>query len=505
MRGFKSVVAGFLLALILISQTGAQSVSPQPSPAGSPSSQSPAAQPESSPQAQPAPTSTSQIKSGFPAYRFVAGKTMAYRLEYRSDSRADLRVLFEGQNAGQAQASGMAYALTATLQGEMDVTTTHASGERVENFYVFRTPIVRLVVNGNDQTAQADEVSATLAQGFLVELNPEGKVTALYLPPQAGKFSQDFVRTLLASLQFASPGDSQDGSGAWTTTEADRNGPYIARYRVARSANPATDQLVIHKSKLRYLPVSAGLSGENLPGKSEARKKVTPKMDFEARFHSSTGQLTSLIGRETLDTAVEDKKVAHSETTLRLTQMDARKPSAAEKDSLLKMAASLKENATRLTVFAVKSRAEIESNIQRAELGPATLDDLMAQLDSLKPDIADPDKQMAAETPVYLKFKALIYLHPEECPQLGRILSKAELSSPAFRIVSAALGAIGHRQAQLALVQAITARPQDTVALASLIATLGGAPHPATESEKALRDLALNAPDPNVAGAAILA
>lgn len=500
------MVAGFLLALMLVLQTGAQSVSPQPSPAGSPSSQSPVAQPESSLQGQPAsPTSTSQIKSGFPAYRFVAGKSMAYRLEYRSDSRADLRVLFEGQNAGQTQASGMAYALTATLQGEMDVTTTHASGELVENFYVFRTPTVRLVVNGNDQTAQADEVSATLSQGFLVELNPEGKVTALYLPPQAGKFSQDFVRTLLASLQFALPGDSQDGFGAWTTTEADRNGPYIARYRVARSANPATDQLVIHKSKLRYLPVSASLSGENLPGKREARKKVTPKMDFEARFHSSTGQLTSLIGRETLDTAVEDKKVAHSETTLRLTQMDAPKASAAEKDSLLKTAASLKENSTRLTVFAVKSRAEIESNIQRAELGSATLDDLMAQLNSLKTDAADPDKQMAAETPVYLKFKSLIYLRPEACPQLGRTLSKAELSSPAFRIVSAALGAVGHRQAQQALVQAIMARPQDTVALASLIATLGGAPHPGMESEKALRDLALNAPDPNVAGAATLA
>jgi hypothetical protein len=429
---------------------------------------------------------------------------MAYRLEYQSNSSADLHALFEGQNTGQAPPSGLTYELTATLRGEMEITTTHAGDGRVENFYVFREPAVRLVVNGNDQTAQASEVSATLAEGFLVELNPEGKVTGLYLPAQAGRFSQDFVRTLLATLQFVLPEDSPEEPVSWTTTEADRNGPYIARYRITKITSAAPDQLAIHKNKLRYLPASATMTGENLPGKSEARRKITPKMDFEAHFNSTTGQLTSLIGHEVLDTAVEDKDVAHSETRLRVTQMGAPKPSAAEKDTLLKTAAWLKENSSRLAVFAVRSRSEIEANIQRTELGAATLADLMAQLNSLKADPANPDKQMAAETPVYLKFKALIYIRPESCAQLGQVLAQANASSPAFRILSAALGAVGHRQAQAALVHAISARSQDSSTLPSLIATLGGAPHPSTESEKALRDLAFNAPDPNVVGAAIL-
>jgi hypothetical protein len=509
-RGLTGVVAGSFLAVMLIPQAGAQNIPAQPSPSESPSSQAtPTSQPEpsrpeSSPQPQPTPASTPEAGSDFPAYRFVAGKSTVYRVEYKSVSRADLRPLFEGQNAGQAQASGLAYALMASLQGDMEVTTTHITAGRAENFYTFREPAVRLVVNGNDQAAQASEVSATLAQGFLVELNPEGKVTAFYLPPQAGKFSQDFVRTLLATLQFVLPEDSPQQPGSWTTTEADRNGPYVARYRIAKSTSPAPDQLVIHKNKLRYLPASATMTGENLPGKSEARRKITPKMDFEAHFNPTTGQLTSLIGHEVLDTAVEDKDVAHSETRLQVTQMGAPKPSAAEKDALLKTAAWLKENSSRLAVFAARSRSEVEANIQRTELGAATLADLMAQLNSLKPEPANPDKQMAGETPVYLKFKALIYIHPESCAQLGQVLAQANASSPAFRIVSAALGAVGHRQAQAALVDAISARSQDSSALPSLIATLGGAPHPTTESEKALRDLAFNAPDPNVVGAAIL-
>ncbi|HEV7519845.1 MAG TPA: HEAT repeat domain-containing protein [Candidatus Angelobacter sp.] len=516
-RIFKSIATGFLLAITLTLQARAQSAPPQPSsPQASSPQPSAAPQPEASPkpessaqsqsaaEAQPTPARTSQTISSLAVYRFVTGKSATYHLEYQSNSKADLRALFVGQAAGQAQASGLSYALTATLQGEMEVTNTHASDERVENFYAFRTPAVRLVVNGNDQTAQANEVSATLAQGFLVELNPEGKVTALYLPPQAGKFSQDFVRTLLATLQFVLAADSPEEPGSWTTTEADRNGPYIARYRITKSANPGRDQLVIHKRKLRYLPASASLSGENLPGKSEARKKVTPKMDFVARFQSATGEMISLVGREVLDTAVEDKAIAHSETTLRLTQVAAPKLSAPQKDALIKAAAALKENSSRLTVFAVKSRTEIEANIQRTELSTATLADLMAQLNALNNN-TDPDKRQAVETPVYLKFKALIYVHPESCSQLGQMLAKADVSSPTFRILSGALGAVGHRQAQEALAHAILARRQDSAALPSLIATLGGAPHPTTQSENAVRESALNASDPNVAGAAILA
>jgi len=521
-RSFKSIVSSFLVAITVTLPAGAQSVPPQPSPQeasspqASPSPQTGASpKPESSSQeksaehdksaqqGQPAPARTSPVSTRFLSYQFVSGRNIAYHLEYQSISKADLHALFEGQNTGQAPSSGLTYALTATLKGEMEITTTYAGGDRVENFYVVRDPVARLIVNGNDQTAQANEVSATLAQGFLVELNQEGKVTALYLPPQAGKFSQDFVRTLLATLQFVLPTESQVGPGTWTTTEADRNGPYVARYRFIGIAS-SDAELIIHKNKLRYLPASAAMTGENLPGKSDARKKVTPKMDFEAYFNFTTGQLTSLIGHEVLDTAVEDKDVAHSETRLRLTQVGAAKASAAEKDTLLKTAAWLKENSSRLAVFAVRSRSEIEANIQRTELGTATLADLMAQLNSLKADPANPDKQMAAETPVYLKFKALIYIRPESCAQLGQVLAQANASSPAFRILSAALGAVGHRQAQAALVRAISARSQDSSTLPSLIATLGGAPHPSTESEKALRDLAFNAPDPNVRGAAIL-
>jgi hypothetical protein len=494
------VAAAILLPVVMALPAQAQSTTP---PASSPT---PLPQPEASPQtsASSATAFPAANASSSPVYHFVTGKSTVYRLKYQSKAKADLRVLFAGQNAGQEQASGLNYDLSATLQSDVEVTTTHADGKGAENFYVFQSPAVRLVVNGNDQTAQANEVAATLAQGLLVVLNPEGKITALYLPPQAGKFSQDFARTLLAALQFVLPEASQHESASWTATEADRNGPYIARYRVA-NGSASLDDVVIHKSKLRYLPVSATMTGENLPGKTDARKTVKPKMDFTAHFISQTGQLTSLSGTEVLDTAVEDKNVAHSETTLALTQTSASKLPGASIDRDTQAAAALKTNSQPLILFAQKSRSEVESSIQRTELGSATLPDLMARLNSISDDQANPDKQQTIETPVYLKFKALIYVHPETCAQLGQTLAAAKVSSPAFRILSGSLGAVGHRQAQAALAHALASHAQDSVAQASLIATLGGVPHPTAESEKTLREVALNAPDQNAAGTAMLA
>jgi hypothetical protein len=446
-----------------------------------------------------------QDQPSLPVYQFATGKSAAYHLTYKSISHADLRVLFEGQNAGQAQGSGLSYDLSATLDGDMEVITTAVSAGRVDNFYIFRAPILHLVVNGNEQTAQVDEVLTALSRGFLAELSPTGKVAGLFLPPDAGKFSQDFARTLLAALQFILPEVSPNESGSWTTNEADRNGPYLARYHVTRSTGGGNPRLVsVRKTKLRYLPTPKGPADEELPGKSQARKTVFPTMNFVAWFDSTSGQLISLNGTETLETAVEDKHVAHSETTLRLTHKLAPKFSVSDTEQLVRWAATLKETSARLPLFAQPSRAEVEGNIQRTELRDAPVSDLLAQLNSIQID-PNRDKQETIETPLYLKFKAMVYLHPEECAKLGPVLAKAEISSPTFRILSGALGAIGNREAQATLVEAITARPQDSAALASLIATLGGAPHPTLQSEKAMYQVALNAPDPNVSGSAILA
>jgi uncharacterized membrane protein len=121
-RSFKSIASSFLLAITVTLPAGAQSVPAQPSPQEASSPQAspspetgaspepepePSSQEKSVRQEQPAPASSSQISTRGPAYRFASGRSMAYRLEYQSNSSADLHALFEGQTTGQAPPSGL--------------------------------------------------------------------------------------------------------------------------------------------------------------------------------------------------------------------------------------------------------------------------------------------------------------------------------------------------------------------------------------------------------------
>jgi HEAT repeat protein len=84
-------------------------------------------------------------------------------------------------------------------------------------------------------------------------------------------------------------------------------------------------------------------------------------------------------------------------------------------------------------------------------------------------------------------------------------LGTADPKGPTFTIVAGALGSIGHRQAQEALIAAIQARPADWPALANLIPTLGAMPSPILAAEDAVRELATSATDSNISTTAWLA
>lgn len=433
---------------------------------------------------------------------------MAYRMEYNSISNADLRVLFQGQNGGPSgkptQSSALAYSLTASLQGEMVLTTVKVAGDRIQVLATFRDPAIRLIVNGQAQAEQASSVARELARGFLVEVTPQGQVVGIYVQPDAAKFSQDFVRTLLAAVQFVFPAAPPPDGQSWTVREEDRSGSYLARYRiVSASVAGHPDWIELRKSKLRYLPEAA--PAQPIPGRTQAQKKLVPRMNLVARFDLENGALVSLAGTETQDTSIQDKQVAHSETTVRLSRLNNGAVAAEEMERVRQVSSSLTKNSSPLALFTRRSPSDVEANVQRSELGSATVKELLDNLAALKTSSLGREQQQAAETPLYLKFKALIYVHPESCPQLEPVLDTADASGPAFRIVAGALGAVGNAQAQRALVHAIRARPQDSAALSNLISALGSVPQPTVETEKAIQEVAASSPGSNTSGTAFLA
>jgi hypothetical protein len=420
-------------------------------------------------------------------------------------------VLFEGiknqtGGQGQPQATSLFYSLKAEFRGDLVITEVQEETGGTEAVYRFADAAVVIVVNGVEQRAQEEIVRSDLSQGFLVDRTPEGQVLSLRMMPSVKEFSRQFALALIAATQFVLPSHRSGSANTWEYREEDRSGPYLARYELAGNCPQQIPQqssrancAAVRKRKLRYFLEATDADAGSLPGQVPAQKVITPSGSLEGQFDVTQGRLLSLRGEDVQDTQIEGKKVAHSETTLRMTDAGLRKLSSEETAGVRQLAASLEASGVRLPLYAKPSAEEMQTNIQQTELGTATLEGLLSDLAAL-----EVSHETAGETDLYLKFKALVYLHPDSCGRLGEILGTAKTNGPTFRILAGALGAIGNPQAQRALIAAIRARPQDWPALSNLIPTLSSAPVPIPDAEKELQELAATSTDPNISGTAVL-
>jgi HEAT repeat protein len=124
--------------------------------------------------------------------------------------------------------------------------------------------------------------------------------------------------------------------------------------------------------------------------------------------------------------------------------------------------------------------------VQQAELGTATVESLLTELTRTEAGA----REALGETALYLKFKALVYLHPEASARLGKRLAAAAADGLAMRVLPQALANSGRPEAQAALAAVVRGRPDDWPALAELLPALGMAKAPTRVVEAALFELA---------------
>jgi HEAT repeat protein len=495
LRGAALAFLSIAMAVVAASQeTSSATPSPTPTPAVAP--------------ATPPPTPAAVAQNEQPTdqgelvYKFVSGHRTVYQVSYVSDAHADFRALFQTQGRQlPADTSSLVYALNAQLRGQWVATVLNSEAGRVHVIYELHEGEVRVTVNGQEQTGQAESVRNNLSRGVLVDMTPEGRVLAVCLDPDADKFSRDFALSLFGISEFVLPAAADIAS--WQTREEDRTGIYLARYQAVTPAHQKDEsvpgpvqRVLIRKSKLHYSPER---NESTLPGQTPAQKTVVPSGTLEARFDPALGQLVSLSGTDVQDTIITGKNVAHSASTLHLTRLSGKEVPAEDLGELRRQAQALAAKGLPLPLYTRISPEEMQSSIQRTQLGSETLDSLLQQLSAVATL-----KDKSDQTDLYLKFKALVYLHPESCARLGTILSTADAQSPTFVILARALGSVGNAQAQDALIAAIQARSTDLVAVSNLIPTLAEAPAPTVKAEETIRELSNHSADANISATALL-
>jgi len=451
------------------------------------------------------PAVTAQTAAPGLAYRHILGERLVYRLDYSSSSVSDLQVLFEGtdsrEKSGEAVQSGLSQSFETSVQGDLALTVLDRKAEGVLIAYRLHSPGVTLVANGQQALSQAETVRLALSQVIFAEVSSFGRVVSVRFDPAIDGFSQNFARALLALTQFVLPNGHITKAHQWEVQEDDPNGQYVARYEAEPAAPEQgsgelqTGLRAFRKIKVRYLTPHQ----KTQPGKLRVSTTIKPEGSLLARFDVGEGHLHSFRGTEAQVIMMAGKTVARAQTNLCLEFLKKKALSAEELAALCEASAVRNMVARAVPLSATISKQEREAIIQRSELGEETLESLVAQLAKAQAE------GKRRDTRLYLKFKGLVYLHPETSSSLGKLLYTAHPQSLTTSILVGALSAAGHPQAQEALVNVIRARPNDSPALLTLVKGLGSVESPTMLSENTLRDLAANAPDWDVATTAQLA
>jgi hypothetical protein len=438
-------------------------------------------------------------------YRFVPGERTVYKLDYTSASASDFRALFQDQKSTsettQASPLSLAQSFRTSVHGELTATVLERGADSALIAYSLRKPDVRLIANGQASVTEAERIRADLSRDVFAAVSLQGSVLQVRFDAGVGDLSQSFARAILAVTQFVLPGGLAPDLRQWETQEDDPNGHYIARYQTepghcrGSKEGSRADLVGFLKSKTRYLQ----LGPKKTQDEFAAVTTVVPKGSLVACFDVAAGCLVSLRGTESQVIVVEGKTVASAENSLRMDL--ARKETLSQAELLAMRQAGVARETTVAAVplFVIQSEEATEASIERTELGNATLEGLLADLAKLE---ASTDE--VNDTPLYLKFKALVYLRPESSASLGKMIATADAKSVTMRILTGALGAVGHAEAQTALVTAVRSRPRDWSALSMLIPVLGGVKSPTQMAEDTLRDLAFDSPNPDIASTAQL-
>lgn len=436
--------------------------------------------------------------------RFVPGQRLIYKVAYATASATDFRPLFAEEkdtgSKGEEARPELAQSFKTTVQGELTATVLSQNEETAVIAYRLRQPEVSLIVNGQEAVDQSAQIKTDLSQETFASVNLHGNVVSVRFDPGVGGLSQSFARALLAITQFVVPSSRTAGLDQWQTRESDPGGEYVAHYtEMAEPPNSVADivpgQKSFSKTKTRYIQAQQVTSSDEV----EATTEIRPKGSMVAKFDFQRGYLLSLNGTESQTISIGGKPVATAECTLRMTEVRQEILSPEELASIRDLNTASQRVAAAVPLFAPPSREATEASIERTELGDSTLDALLADLAKVESAAGN-----ANETPIYLKFKAMIYLHPESCAHIGRILTTADANGPTMRILTGALSTISHPEAQAAMVTAMRARPEDWPALSLLMPALGQSPSPTETSEELLHELAFNSHNPDIASTAQL-
>jgi hypothetical protein len=427
------------------------------------------------------------------------GYRLLYSFAMNSQALFDMSAALRQQDPNADTSHAPKMILLTALKGTVELVplgslSQHGTDDRIQVLCTLRPAELRLEQNGVEVTEPLAQLRQQLAEPILVEYTHRGQIASVRFNSDCDTTAQGFARTLLAYLQVTLPNDFTQPT--WQAREAEPNGIFMTRY-TRQTATP--DVLTVNKIKCG----PASTAPQATAGQLQATQTVTPGGTLTLTLDARRGLIRTVYGAESFATVLGTAPVARSRNTISLALLSRLPLSSATNRSLLSVARQRRQQSGGRTLAqSPEITPQQEARIQRANLGDATVEQVLAQLAALDGSTT-PEKQANALLP---RLKACIYLYPEILFTLRAQLQSAPADKIRMALIAEALRAAGTPAAQRLLIAVLDARHREVRAAGLLIPTLAQLQAPIPQVEAVLAEMAFGkGGDPLITSTACLA
>jgi hypothetical protein len=341
------------------------------------------------------------------------------------------------------------------------------------------SPVIILKQNG--QTINSQMLQQELSHPVLTEITSQGLIKMVRIDTAISQVAGGLIKEMLSHMQFASPGKKL---GAWLSEEENTAGSYLAKYQLLDSNKNGYTCSRINNG---YVQLRSLVPGQTIKDNSRSAISV-----------DSSGIMTGLDMLEAKAVLVHNDTISLSKGKAFARLISVGSATNSQMTTIMQLAGSAHYQ-ERTALSARLSDEKINRLTYSRTLGDDNYGTLTSALQQTGNDDAESIDRLT------LKFRALAYLFPSHCKDMGHLLQFAAFGSAVFRVLSDALTYAQTPASVDALAEVIAARTNEEAVLIELLPVLATTTVPTEKAEAIVKELSLSTTGTDIRSTAQLA
>jgi HEAT repeat protein len=402
----------------------------------------------------------------------LVGTRLRHSVSYQSSGYTELRAVVGVAPGSEAPPR---HNLFGSLQATEILTFVELDRTIVRASVRFENPLIKIQIDSKSQPEREHEVAESLEHPAAVYFDAQSRITRLEFPKEYSPMASNFVKAVVTLQQFVVPAGRNPKT--WNTVEIGTNGRYAAHYQVAGTSG----QIKRVTKTLAKSPHGSATEGPD----SLTTAQVMPQGTIQISVSMDQGTVQDLEGVSHEDVLIQGHVLASQDTTVSSHIISSVRLSQEDVNAALRALPTSNGARNALNRPEKGLTPDRERAMQQQVLGTDSAQSLLSALSEIDSGSVSREGQMN----VYLKLKALVYLHPEASRTLGNRLAVADPKNPSAEMITTALSAVASPEAQDALCAVIRSTRDDVQSLTRLVPALGSLPQPTEQVVALLQQL----------------